>query len=212
MLNVARRTQALCPERVKVMRDGYGRGVDDSQEALREALKRVAVALKQGGVPFALTGGYAVWARGGPEPDHDVDFLVAADDAQQAEESLRAQGIEVVHPPEDWLFKAYSDGAMVDLIHRHSGGPAERSVVEDADVLEVLSVEMPVLSATEVVVQKMLAMDEHYCDFAAMVPVVRALREQVDFERLRAETAGSPFAEALMFLLERLEVVPPAGT
>jgi hypothetical protein len=183
--------------------------VDESQEALREALKRVAVALKQGGVPFALTGGYAVWARGGPEPDHDVDFLVAADDAQLAEESLRGQGIEVVHPPEDWLFKAYSDGAMVDLIHRHSGGPADRSVVEDADVLEVLSVEMPVLSATEVVAQKMLALDEHYCDFGAMIPVVRALREQVDFERVRAETQGSPYAAALLFLLERLDVVPP---
>jgi hypothetical protein len=95
---------------------------------------------------------------------------------------------------------------MVDLIHRHSGGPADRSVVEDADVLEVLSVEMPVLSATEVVVQKMLALDEHYCDFGAMIPVVRALREQVDFERVRAETAGSPYAAALLFLLERLDV------
>jgi hypothetical protein len=181
--------------------------MDGSQEALREALKRVAVALKQAGVPFALTGGYAVWARGGPEPDHDVDFLIAAEDAEQAAECLEAQGIEVVHPPEDWLFKATSDGAMVDLIHRHSGGPAGRSTVEDADVLEVLSVEMPVLSATEVVVQKMLALDEHYCDFGAMIPVVRALREQVDFARVREETGSSPFAEALLFLLERLGVV-----
>ena len=179
----------------------------ESQEALREALKRVAVALKESGVPFALPGGYAVWARGGPEPDHDVDFLIAAEDVEQAEECLDARGIEVVHPPEDWLFKAYSHGAMVDLIHRHSGAPASRAVVEDADVLEVLSVEMPVLSATEVVVQKMLALDEHYCDFGAMLPVVRALREQVDFARVREETADSPYAAALVFLLERLGIV-----
>ena len=174
-----------------------------SQDALREALKRVAVVLKEGGVPFALTGGYAVWARGGPESVHDVDFLVAAEDAERAAEVLEAGGVEVVHPPEDWLFKAYSDGAMVDLIHRHSGGPASRAIDEDADVLEVLS-------ATEVLVQKMLALDEHYCDFAAMIPVVRALREQVDFDRVREETADSPFAGALLFLLERLDVVPPA--
>ncbi|WP_210651132.1 nucleotidyltransferase family protein [Nocardioides sp. SYSU D00065] len=180
-----------------------------SRDALREALKRVAVALKQGEVPFALTGGYAVWARGGPESEHDVDFLVAAEDVDKAAECLSAQGIEVVHPPEDWLFKAYTDGAMVDLIHRHSGGPATREVVQDADLLEVLSVEMPVLSATEVVVQKMLALDEHYCDFGAMIPVVRALREQVDLARVRKETADSPFAAALLFLLERLGVVDP---
>jgi hypothetical protein len=40
-----------------------------------------------------------------------------------------------------------------------------------------------------------------------MIPVVRALREQVDFDRVREETAGSPFAAALLFLLERLGVV-----
>ena len=181
----------------------------ESQDGLREALKRVAVVLKEAGVPFALTGGYAVWARGGPESVHDVDFLVAADDVELAVEALEAGGIEVVHPPEDWLFKAYSDGAMVDIIHRHSGGPASRAIVEDADVLDVLSVQMPVLSATEVLVQKMLALDEHYCDFGAMIPVVRALREQVDVDRVREETADSPFAAALLFLLERLGVLPP---
>jgi hypothetical protein len=82
-------------------------------------------------------------------------------------------------------------------------------VVEDADELEVISVQMPVLSATEVVVQKMLALDEHYCDFGPMIGVVRALREQVDFDRVRKETAESDFAAALIFLLERLEVVEP---
>ncbi len=183
--------------------------MDGSQDALREALKRTAVALKKADVPFALTGGYAVWARGGPEPDHDVDFLVAYDDVEQAEQALRADGLEVVHPPEDWLFKVYLDGAMVDLIHRHSGGPAQRATVEDADVFEVLSVEMPVLSATEVVVQKLLALDEHYCDFGAVIPVVRALREQIDLDRVRAETAHSPFAASLLLLLERLGVVEP---
>jgi len=184
--------------------------VDQAQQNLREALKRVAVALKRTGIPFALIGGYAVWARGGPEPDHDVDFMVAATDADKTAALLQEAGFTVEHPPEDWLFKVFTDDSMVDVIFRDSGDAAERAVVEEADELEVLSVEMPVLSATEVVVQKLLALDEHYCDFGAMIPVVRALREQVDFERVRAETAGSPYAAALLFLLERLDVVPPA--
>jgi hypothetical protein len=183
--------------------------MDSSQDDLREALKRVAVALKRADVPFALTGGYAVWARGGPEPDHDVDFLIAREDVERAIESLADEGLEVVRPPEDWLVKVFTDNAMVDLIHRHSDGPAERATVEDADVLEVLSVRMPVLSATEVVVQKMLALDEHDCDFAARITVVRALREQLDLERVRRETADSPFAAALLVLLERLDVIEP---
>ena len=182
----------------------------DLRPDLREALKRVAVALKKAEVPFALTGGYAVWARGGPESEHDVDFLIAAEDVDRVAESLAEQGLDVVRPPEDWLIKVYTDGAMVDLIHRHSGEPAPRSIVEDADMLEVISVQMPVLSATEVLVQKLLALDEHYCDFAPMISVVRALREQVDFDRVRKETAESPFAAAMLFLLERLDIVEPA--
>ena len=69
-------------------------------------------------------------------------------------------------------------------------------------MLEVISVQMPVLSATEVLVQKLLALDEHYCDFGPMIAVVRALREQVDFDRVRKETSQSAFAAAVLFLLE----------
>jgi hypothetical protein len=43
-----------------------------------------------------------------------------------------------------------------------------------------------------------------------MIAVVRALREQVDFTRVREETAESHFAAAVLFLLERLEIVEPA--
>src|SRR3712207_4457380 len=109
------------------------------QECMREALKRVAVALKTSGLPFALIGGYAVWARGGPEPDHDVDFMVAHEDAGAAAEHLAKAELQVVQPPEDWLFKVFTDEAMVDIIHRDAGEPASRSVVGDATEIEVLS-------------------------------------------------------------------------
>lgn len=180
--------------------------VDQAQQNLREALKRVAVALKRTGIPFALIGGYAVWARGGPEPDHDVDFMVAATDADKTAALLQEAGFTVEHPPEDWLFKVFTDDSMVDVIFRDSGDAAERAVVEEADELEVLSVEMPVLSATRLMVQKLNAMDEHLCDFAVLLPVARALREQVDWARVRTQTADNDFAAAFTFLLDRLGV------
>jgi hypothetical protein len=211
MLNVATRIASECARRHARYSGNPGGYVavmtDPGQENLREALKRVAVALKETGIPFALIGGYAVWARGGPEPEHDVDFIVAHTDATRAAEALAEKGFRVEHPPEDWLFKVWTDGCMVDVIFRDSGTPAERSVVQDADELEVLSVAMPVLSATVLMVQKLNAMDEHYCDFGVMLPVARALREQVDWDRVRRETKDNPFAAALLFLLERLEII-----
>ena len=104
----------------------------DEQQDLREALKAVAVALKDSAAPFALMGGYAAWARGGPEPDHDVDFLVAEEDAHGLEHLLADQGFSVVQPPEDWLFKVFVDDAMIDIIFRVRGEPAQRTDVERA--------------------------------------------------------------------------------
>jgi hypothetical protein len=182
---------------------------DDPQENRREALKRVAAALKQSGFPFALIGGYAVFAHGGPESDNDVDFMIAAQDADDLAAFLADQGLRVEHPPEDWLFKVFTDGAMVDVIFRDSGAPAGRAAVEAAQEIEVLSVLMPVLSATQVLVQKLNAMDEHECDLSTALATARSLREQIDWDDVRRDTARSPFAAAFLFLLERLDIIEP---
>jgi hypothetical protein len=161
-------------------------------------------------VPFALAGGYAAWALGGPEPNHDVDFLVDPEDVARAQEELRAQGLDVVQPPEDWLFKVRCDGIVVDVLHRGSGRPLA-DALRDSRVQEVISVEMPVIGATDLLTQKLLALDEHYCDLAKVLPVARALREQVDWSCVAEWTAGHPFAETVLFLLQRLDVVPVSG-
>ena len=181
---------------------------DDEQDELREALKRTAVALKEAGVSFALGGGYAAWARGGPEPAHDVDFVVAEADAEQAELVLTKAGLRVEHPPEDWLFKVFTDGAMVDILFRIGGESVEPPLLERASVVEVLSVRMPVLSATDVLGSKLKALDEHHCDFSSVIPVARALREQVDWTELRDEVRHNDFAVAFLFLTERLRISP----
>ena len=183
---------------------------DDDQDGQREALKRIAVALKESGLPFALGGGYAAWARGGPEPDHDVDFVVADADAQHVEDALTGAGMRVEHPPEDWLVKVFSDGAMVDILFRIGGDPVEAELLERASDVEVLSVLMPVLSATDVIASKLLAMDEHDCDFSGELLVARALREQVDWEQLGRNVSGNDFAVAFLFLLRRMGIVESA--
>ena len=188
---------------------GNPAGVDDVQAGLREALKLVAVALKEGEAPFALTGGYALWARGGPEPDHDVDFMVAEEDAAATADLLAGRGLQVVQPPEDWLFKVYVDGAMVDVLFRAGGEPVARERFDHVDHIEVGSVRMPVLTATELMVDKLNALEEHAADFGAVVPVARAVREQVDWACVAERTADNPFAAAFLFLLDRLDV---AGT
>jgi hypothetical protein len=189
-------------------------GRRDVQRDLREALKLVAVFLKEGDVPFALTGGYALWARGGPEPEHDVDFMVAESDAPLVMARLADQGLQVVQPPEDWLFKVFvGEGpapAMVDILFRSAGVPVERDHFVGVDELEVESVAMPVLPATTLMSDRLNAMEEHACDFGRALPAARAVREQVDWAKVRDETKDNDFAFAFLVLLERLGIIPPA--
>ena len=183
----------------------------EDQANLREALKRVAAGLKQTGVPFALAGGYAAWARGGPEPDHDVDFLVSPEDCDTVVGLLAEQGLQIVEPPEDWLFKVFTDDAMVDILQRAGDGSDVRAALERATEIEELSVQMPVLAATDVILQKLATLGERYCDLGAVLPSARALREQVDWDLVRRGVAGNPYAEVTLDLLERLDVVAPSS-
>ncbi|MER5702731.1 nucleotidyltransferase family protein [Micromonospora sp. NPDC002296] len=180
-------------------------------ETLVHTLKKVAAVLKQSEIPFALGGSFAVYAHGGHSSDHDVDFLIRGQDVDRAMEALVEAGFTAERPPEDWLVKVYDDGRMVDLIHRPIETPVTEETFADTIVRPVDAIHMPVLSASQLMVHKLLSFSQHYCDFARALPLARSLREQIDWERVRKETQHSPYAEAFLVLLDRLDVVPHSG-
>ena len=182
--------------------------MNDDRVALQDGLRLTAVALEDAGIPFALVGGYAAWARGAPEPSHDADFAVREEDADRARQAIAGAGLEVSEPPENWLFKAYYKGALVDVLFRMVGEPITEEMLKRTDVLEVLAVRMPVLSATDILSAKMRVLAEHYCDFTGLLAIARALREQIDWERLRDETDEFPFARSFLHLVHELDVSP----
>lgn len=171
---------------------------------LREALRNAASALKENGPRFALAGSYALWAFGAPEPSHDVDLVVAETDVASAEATLRDAGFTVEHPPEDWLFKARIGDTVVDVLHRINGVRVEPDMLDRAEPRDVLAIGMPVLPPTMVVVQKLRSLNEHHCDFAKLLPPVRAVRERLDWDEIRAATDGNDYAVAFLVLADRL--------
>ncbi|MFC4072201.1 nucleotidyltransferase [Actinoplanes subglobosus] len=177
-------------------------------EGLAITLKRVASTLKSAEIPFALGGSFAVYARGGYSSDHDVDFLIREQDKDRALQELAGVGFETEQPPEDWLVKVYDEGRMADLIYRPVESPVDEETLRDTEQISVEAIYMPVISASRLMVHKLLSYSQHYCDFATGLPVARSLREQIDWERVRRETTGSPYAEAFLVLLDRLDVVP----
>lgn len=189
---------------------GSGCGMEDAPRGLRESLKRVAVTLKEAEIPFALGGSYACWARGGPEPVHDVDFMLREEDVPRAVAVLAAAGLRPVDPPEDWLTKVFDGEVLVDLIHHPVGRAVTTQMLERSSEMSVDSVRMPVMEATDWFEMTLLALEERYCDLARVLPMIRAMREQVDWDQVRRSTAASPFAEAALLVATRLSLIPPA--
>ncbi|MGZ6778029.1 MAG: hypothetical protein ACXVGO_03430 [Mycobacterium sp.] len=174
---------------------------------LRDALKQAASALKAHGPEFALAGSYALWAYGGPEPVHDVDFVVAERDIESAALTLEKAGFRIERTPEDWLFKACVEQEFViDVLHQLNGTPVDAGAIASAEELDVMAIRMRVLPPTRVLTEKLNSLNEHHCDFAELLPAVRAVREQVDWERLRADTAHNDFAVAFLVLSDRLGI------
>ena len=181
-------------------------------DTLRAALKRSASALKADDVPFALAGSYALWVHGAPESTHDVDLVVPEFAVEQAVETLGRDGFQIERPPEDWLFKAYLDGAMVDVLHRLNGETVDAATVDRAQICEVLGLRIPVLPPTEVISTKLRALTERYCDFGRLLPPVRAVREQLDWQRLRSESVDNPFATTFLTLADLLQITVESPT
>lgn len=172
---------------------------------LRDALKRAASALRAQGPDFALAGSYALWVFGGPEPVHDVDFVVAEPDTEKAAATLEEAGFVVERTPEDWLFKAcVGEDFVIDVLHRLNGVPVDKESILSAEEYDVLAVRMRVLPPTEVMREKLNSLNEHHCDFATLLPAVRAVREQLDWNRIREDTNENPYAAAFVVLADRL--------
>jgi hypothetical protein len=178
---------------------------------IEHALKRAAAALRRADIPFLLGGSLASWARGGPETRHDLDLMIRPEDADRALDALREEGMEPELPPEEWLVKAWDGDTLVDLIFHPKGMPIDDDVFARAEELSVLGMEIQVMALEDVMVTKLMALNEHALRYERLLQIARALREQIDWEQVRARTDSSPFARAFMVLIEGLGIVsaPP---
>jgi len=178
--------------------------------ALIETLKLSVATLRDRGVPFMLGGSLAAWARGGPEPQNDLDLMVRPEDADTALRALAEAGMRTERPPEEWLFKAWRGDILIDLIFRPSGVELTDEVFARADTISLEALDTPVMALEDVLVTMLCAIDEHSLEYTRLVALARAVREQVDWPALRSRTAASPFAAAFFTLAEAMGIAPAA--
>src|SRR3954469_16311733 len=184
---------------------------EDCFDAIQASLRRSIEALDRRRVPFLLGGSLAVWARGGPESCNDLDLMVQTRDAEAAPEALEQGGMRGERPPEGWLFKAWDGDVLVDLIFAPKGLALDDAIFERADAVSVFGLELRAMTLEDVLITKLRALHEHYLDYDPLLQMARAVREQIDWDRVRRATADSPYARAFFTLVEGLGVLQPAG-
>jgi hypothetical protein len=175
-------------------------------EALTEALKRAAAVLEAERIPYLLGGGMGCWARGGPPTSNDIDLILKGEDAERALAALADAGLRTERPPEQWLLKAWVDGVLIDLIFEPAGIRVTDDVLERGEVLNVAGMQIPVMAIDDIMVTKLLALDEHDADYPGLIAIARSLREQIDWPGLRERTSSSPFARAFFTIADGLGI------
>ncbi len=183
-------------------------GKSEVAEELTDSLKRSVAALEQRDVPYLLGGGLGCWARGGPPSSNDIDLMVKREDAERAQEALAEAGMRPERPPEQWLLKAWDGEILIDLIFEPSGMRIDDEVIARGERLSVMAMDVDVMDLDDILITKLMALDEHSADYGDLILITRSLREQIDWGRLREETASSPFAVAFFALADGLAICP----
>jgi hypothetical protein len=129
---------------------------------MEDVLLRAVDALELAGIPYALMGGLASAAIGRSRHTHDVDLFVTVADADRALETLDRAGFGTERTDPEWLYKAFWDDTLVDVIFVSKGGVRfDEEMREHRRPVEIRGRSVPALSPEDMLVIKAMANAEH---------------------------------------------------
>lgn len=140
--------------------------MDDSPRITDQRMTRVLLravdALATAGVPHALMGGLASATIGRPRRTRDIDLFVQESEANRALDTLERAGFRIERTDPAWLYKAFWDGVLVDVIF-----VSKRDVRFDAEMrehcrgVEIAGRRVLAISPEDMLVIKAAASAEH---------------------------------------------------
>lgn len=146
----------------------------EHEERFSRILGEATSTLDEAGVPFAVFGGIAASVYGRPRPEHDIDLLVAQGDADHALESLERARFETEKTKPRWLYKAFKQDVMVDVIFRVKGDIyLDDELLARRRIEEYLGRKFPMVSPEDAVVIEAIShgddRPEHWYNALAIV-------------------------------------------
>lgn len=90
-------------------------------DRFNRVLGEVVEAIEGTRLLYAFIGGIASGGLGRPRSTHDIDLFVRPEDAEVALRALAAKGFRTERTDPSWLYKAWKENILVDVIFKSKG-------------------------------------------------------------------------------------------
>jgi hypothetical protein len=173
------------------------------EEVFLSVLADAATTLDATDLPWAVMGGIASAVHGRPRWTFDIDVFVQPHAARPALEALGGAGFHTDEKDPNWLFKAFRDGVLVDVIFKATAGIYfDDEMISHCRRHEFRGVEVPVLAPEDLLVIKATVFAEHnprhWWDCLGIIT-----RASLDWEYLLRRARHSPRRVASLLLFAR---------
>ena len=131
-------------------------------------------AMEESGVQYAFIGGIASGAQGRPRSTQDIDVFVKPEEAELTIRALAKKGFRVERTDPVWLFKAFKENILVDIIFKSKGEIyLDSEMVQRMVVADFHGRKLRFVSPEDLVIIKALAHSEatpgHWHDALALL-------------------------------------------
>jgi hypothetical protein len=146
-------------------------GLND--ELIGSLLGQVAGAFDGAGIPYLLIGGMASMEFGRPRRTRDVDVLVRPEHAHRALEALARGGFRTEETDARWLFKAWRQEVLIDVIFNVHGLHLDRDMLDHGVPRPVSGHVVRLISPEDLLLTKAMVHDEesprHWFDALSLI-------------------------------------------
>ena len=178
----------------------------DAQEFYETSLR----LLHESGIPFLLSGTYAVSAYTGiVRPTKDLDVFCKAGDYPKILAYFQERGYRTEVEDERWIAKVWHEKNFFDVIFNMSNGtvPITDDWFNGTDTVTVYGVEAKITPPTELIWSKMFIQDRYRYDGADIAHVILKKHDAIDWKRLLRHT--EPYWEVLLIHLLNFRFIYP---
>jgi hypothetical protein len=153
----------------------------------RELFVAVLELMNRSGVPYAISGAFALQVHTGIwRNTKDLDLFLPPSDVPTALQALKEAGFETEVPDPVWLAKAHRGEYFVDLITGMSNAVirVDQSWIDRALLTSLFSVTSRVLAPEELIASKLFVTRRERFDGADIVHVIHGTGGRLDWPRV----------------------------